>query len=162
MVTQKKPLNSVAIGVGVLSVILLIAIAAIYLNYNSLLNGKDSKINDLNAQIDVLNSQTADMQNQINSLKGANVIGVNLKATDDRPYFGTPDLHVTGYVCNVGNNIAPNIYLHVVGYQSGGVKAFDTTITVGTLGGHEWQGVDSKISYTGNAITNYDITPQWG
>jgi uncharacterized protein HemX len=49
--TQKKPVNTVAIGVGVLCVVLLIAVIAIYLNYTSMLNGKDSEINSLKTQL---------------------------------------------------------------------------------------------------------------
>lgn len=49
--TQKKPLNVVAIGVGALCVVLLIAIMAIYINYNSMLVNKDGEISSLKDQL---------------------------------------------------------------------------------------------------------------
>lgn len=76
--TQKKPLNTVAIGVGVLCFVLLIGIMAIYLTYNSMLRDKDAQIESLNTQIASLGGQpnpntsteVSDLQAQIASLQG--------------------------------------------------------------------------------------------
>jgi DNA repair exonuclease SbcCD ATPase subunit len=89
---QKKPINSVAIGVGAICVVLLIAMMAIYLNYNSMLQAKDAQINSLSnqlanagiqpnpnqtpsdtgdkdSQIATLQNQIADLQSQIANLQ---------------------------------------------------------------------------------------------
>ena len=84
--SQKKPINTVAIGVSVLCVVLLMAIFAIYLNYNSMLQNKDSEIQSLKNQLadaglepnpnqDITpdtsdkDAQIANLQNQIANLQ---------------------------------------------------------------------------------------------
>jgi len=65
MATQKKPLNSVALGVGVLCVILLIATIATYFDYSTMVTNRDSQITDQSNQIDSLNTQINDMQTSL-------------------------------------------------------------------------------------------------
>lgn len=127
---------------------------------NSQLTQKNSQISSLNAQIATLNSQVSDLTNQLNTLKAPNVVKVNLKADDTRPFLQGTYLHVYGYLCNVGTNQANNIQLHVVAYQNS-VKAIDTTISVTALGGEGWTNVDSQVSYTGGALTSSTVTPTW-
>jgi len=74
------------------------------------------------SQIETLQSQITTLQNQINVLVAPKLIKVNLKTDDNRPWFGTPYLHVYGYICNVGTNTAYNSNIHVVAYQSGGLR----------------------------------------
>lgn len=85
---EKKPINKVAIAVGVLCVVLLIAMMGIYLNYNSMLQNKDSEINSLKSQLanngitpnpsptpnpntgsSDKDAQIADLQNQVSNLQ---------------------------------------------------------------------------------------------
>jgi hypothetical protein len=47
----KKPLNSAAIAAGVVCVILIVAIMALYFNENALLTNKDSEISSLKTQL---------------------------------------------------------------------------------------------------------------
>lgn len=49
--SQKKPISKVVVGVSVLCVVLLMALFAIYLNYNSMLRNKDSEILSLKSQL---------------------------------------------------------------------------------------------------------------
>jgi chaperonin cofactor prefoldin len=100
--SEKKPINKVAIGVGVLCVVLLIAMFAIYLNYNSMLRDKDEQIASLNTQIaslggnpnpntstevSDLQAQIASLQNQVNDLqsqlsqKNADINSLNSQIT---------------------------------------------------------------------------------
>lgn len=65
--SQKKTINSVAIIVGVLCVVLLIAMMVIYVNYNSMLQNKDSEIADLQNQIANLQSQLNQKDSDLNS-----------------------------------------------------------------------------------------------
>ena len=66
MTIQKKPRNSVAIGVGVLCAILLIAIAAIYFDYSSIVTNRDLQITDKSNQISSLNTQVSNIQTWLN------------------------------------------------------------------------------------------------
>jgi hypothetical protein len=71
----KKPLNIVAIGVGVLCFILLMALVAIYFDYSSIVTSKNNQIStlqtELNGNVTALataNSQIASDQTQINAV----------------------------------------------------------------------------------------------
>jgi hypothetical protein len=108
-----------------------------------------------------LQDQIASLQGQIVNLEGPTLVEVNLKSDDNHPFLDGEYLHVYGYICNVGNNTAYNCKLHVVGYQSGGVVAFDTYIILGTIYGYSWTSVDGSITYSGSSLTNWAITPQW-
>jgi hypothetical protein len=101
------------------------------------------------------------LKSESDALKAPKLIKVNLRADDNRPFLATPYLHVYGEICNVGTNRAYNCKLHVVAYQSGGVVAIDTYITLGSIGGESWTSVDSKIYYSGSALVSWTITPEW-
>jgi len=103
-------------------------------------------------------SERDNLWRQIDSLKAPKLIGVYLKASDSRPFLQTPYLHVYGYICNVGTNPAYNSKIHVVAYQSGGVVAIDTYITLGTIYGESWTSVDSKVYYSGSELTSHTLT----
>ena len=128
---------------------------------NSQITSKNSQISSLNSQINSLNAQITNLQNQIDALEVPKLIKVKLLASDDRPWLQTPRLHVYGCVCNVGTNIAYNSKLHVVAYQSGGVVAIDTYITLGSIYGESWTNVDTNVFYSGDALTSWSITPEW-
>jgi Tfp pilus assembly protein PilN len=127
----------------------------------SQLTQKNADINSLNSQISSLTSQINSLNSQLDSLKAANVVEVNLKSDDSRPFLGTPNLHVYGELCNVGTNTANNVKLHVVAYQSGGVVAIDTYILVGSMNGESWTSVDGAPTYGGGSLTSWTITPEW-
>ena len=216
--SEKKVVGrSIAIGIGIICVILLIALVGVVANYTSIISGKDNsmvtkdsqiqtltsqknqlqtwldgnktlltqtqtwltgnltlintlntqitnlqdQISGLNSQISSLNAQITDLQNQIDTLKAPKLIKVNLRADDNRPFLGTPYLHVYGYVCNVGTNTAYNSKIHVVAYQSGGVVAIDTYIILGTISGESWTSVDASPTYGGGALTGWTLTLEW-
>jgi cell division protein FtsB len=121
----------------------------------------NSQINSLNAQITSLQNQITDLENQINTLKAPKLIKVHLMSDDNRPWLGTPYLHVYGYVCNVGTYIAYSSKIHVVAYQSGGVVAIDTYITLGTIYGESWTSVDSNVYYSGSGLVSWALTLNW-
>lgn len=128
---------------------------------NTQITNLQNQIASLNSQISSLNAQIASLQSQINALEAPKLIKVNLKSDDNRPFLGTPYLHVYGEVCNVGSNTAYNCKLHVVAYQSGGVVAIDTYIVLGTISGESWRTVDASPTYGGGALTSWTITPEW-
>jgi uncharacterized protein YoxC len=121
----------------------------------------ESEINDLTIQIINQQATITSLQNEINTLKAPKLIKVNLRADDNRPWLGTPYLHVYGYVCNVGTNTAYSSKIHVVAYQSGGVVAIDTYITLGTIYGESWTSVDSNIYYSGSELVSRTLTLEW-
>jgi chaperonin cofactor prefoldin len=143
--------------------------------YNSQVNSKNSQItslqnqisnlnsqiNSLNSQITSIQKQITDLQNQINTLSAPKLIKVHLMSDDNRPFLGTPYLHVYGYVCNVGTNTAYSSKIHVVAYQSGGVVAIDTYIALGTIYGESWTSVDSSVYYSGSGLVSWALTLNW-
>jgi len=120
-----------------------------------------NEVDDLNSQIQSKNAQIASLQNQLADLQAPKLIKVNLKSDDNRPWLGTPYLHVYGEICNVGTNTAYNCKLHVVAYQSGGVVAIDTYILLGSISGQSWVSVDGSPTYSGGALTGWSVTPEW-
>ena len=129
--------------------------------YDSQIASLQNQISNLNSQINSLNAQITNLQNQINSLKAPKLIKVDLRAEDNRPWLQTPYLHVYGYVCNVGTNTAYNSKIHVIAYQSGGVVAIDTYITLGSISGESWTRVDTNVYYSGSALTGWTLTLEW-
>jgi len=128
---------------------------------NSQITSLQNQISNLNSQINSLNAQITDLENRIDSLKAPKLIKVHLMSDDNRPWLGTPYLHVYGYVCNVGTNTAYSSKIHVIAYQSGGVVAIDTYIILGTIYGEIWGSVDSAIYYSGSALTGWSLTLEW-
>ena len=50
------------------------------------------------------------------TLKAPKLVKAHLMGGDNRPWFGTPYLHIYGYIVNVGTETAYNCKLHVVAY----------------------------------------------
>jgi len=185
--SEKKVVGrNVAIVLGIICVILAVGLVGAVANYTSIISGKDSTIatknseiankdsqisnlqtwlngnvSNLNSQINSLNSQISDLQNQVTNLQAPKLIFVNIQANDNRPWLATPYLRVRGEICNVGTYTAYNSKIHVVAYQSGGVVAIDTYITLGTIYGESWTSVDSNIYYSGSALTGWTLTLEW-
>jgi len=104
------------------------------------------------------------LKSDIDALKAPKLIQVHLMSDDVRHvYPWDPDhhLHVYGYVCNVGTNTAYSSKIHVVAYQSGGVVAIDTYITLGTINGESWTSKDSSIYYSGSELVSWTLTLEW-
>jgi len=189
--------KKIAVGLGALSIVLVIALAGVVAYFsmfsNSLINSKESEINELVTTKSNLNSQVFDLQvastdlhSQISDLEAANghlndqikdlnaqienlkapcLVNVGLGAADEgtRPPFA-PNLHVTGYVCNVGTNAAYNAKLHIVAYFASGATAIDTYLPLGNgiiSGGTPVQ-VDLNVTYTrAGTLASWKMTPQW-
>jgi hypothetical protein len=174
-VGEKKVVSrNVVIGLGALCAILLVALVYSFVNYTSVLRDKDSLIDSLNAQIVALGgnpSQSqggsdkdaliAALQDEIDSLKAAKLVSMNLKAEDNRSIVQTPYVHVYGYVVNVGNNTADDAKIHVILQQSGNVVAKDTYIDLGSVGGEAFVSVDTKVYYEGNEIALASLVLEW-
>jgi hypothetical protein len=105
------------------------------------------------------NSEYDSLQSSYNALRAPLLIGI-LSTDDYRPWYGGASLHVYGNVVNVGRDTAYNAVLYVEAFQ-GAVLTFNTTISLGTITGISFATyVDSSISYTGNALTQWHIWSQ--
>jgi len=125
------------------------------------LESRELEAEALKAQVEALKAQVAELQSRLEALRGARLIMVNLKGEDARPFLGNPYLRVYGAVCNVGLETAYNSRLHVVAYQADGVVAIDTYVILGDVEAGTWRNVDAKIYYTGGALANWTMTPEW-
>ena len=173
--SEKKVVSrNVVIGVGALCVVLSIALVYSVVSYALMLRDKDSLIDSLNAQIVDLGGQPgqtpsgsdkdaliAALQDEIDRLRAAKLVSVNLKAEDNRSVVETPYVHVYGYVVNFGNNTAGDAKIHVVLQQSGGVVANDTYVDLGSVGGESVVSVDTKVYYEGSEIVLASMVLEW-
>jgi hypothetical protein len=168
---KKVVSRNVVIGVGALCVVLSIALAYSVVSYALMLRDKDSLIDSLNAQIVALGGQPqgggdkdaliAALQDEVDSLRAAKLISVDLKAEDNRSVVETPFVHVYGYVVNVGNSTADDAKIHVVLQQSGGVVANDTNVDLGSVDGKSFVSVDAKVYYEGSEILTASMVLEW-
>lgn len=126
-------------------------------NYVSIHSHSNLEYAILENQIANLQDQTNSLQTQINHLKSAKLILVNLYGTDIRLPLTPPYFYVEGEVVNVGTDYAFNCKLHVILYQ-GAIVAIDTYLELGTIIGEGYTTVDSKITYLGGEITSQSIT----
>jgi hypothetical protein len=69
-------------------------------------------------------------------------------------------LYISGEVWNVGTDIARNCKLHVTLYR-GGTVVKDTYIELGTINPATFREVATNIYYTGVALTNWTIIPEY-
>jgi chromosome segregation ATPase len=139
-------------------------IASLNSTYNNYVNDHsytNEQYQNLQNQITSLNAQITSLQSQIANLQAPKLIEVNLKSDDNHPIFGTEYLHVYGEVCNVGTDTAYGSILHVVAYQSGDVVAINTYIWLGTISGESWKSIDASITYSGDSLTSWTITPEF-
>lgn len=92
--------------------------------------------------------------------RGPYVILVDAHWQDHRPFIGSPELILTGYLVNIGGQPAYNVVLHVTFYQGNVVTKKD--IIIGTIGPYGWYKLDEHIGYSGSAITNVEVRVTWG
>lgn len=129
--------------------------------YEAELSSLREELNDREAEVELLKARVAELQSRLEAFKGGKLVMVNLKGEDTRPLLGNPYLRVYGAVCNVGFETAYNCRLRVYAYQTGGVVAVDTYVILGDVEAGAWKNVDVKIYYSGGALVNWTITPEW-
>jgi len=109
-----------------------------------------------------LQNETAELEDQLNQLsqEGPRLV-TRLGASDMRfNYTGQETrLYISGEIWNVGTSAARNCRLHVTLYQ-GGTIAKETYVEVGTIDVGSYVDVASNVYYTGNALTNWTLTPE--
>jgi hypothetical protein len=110
-----------------------------------------------------LESETAELKNQINQLnQKAPKLVTRLGASDLRFNYTGQEIrwYISGEVWNVGISVARNCKLHVTLYQ-GTIVAKDTYIELGNIDVGMYANVSSNVYYTGNALTDWTVTPEY-
>jgi hypothetical protein len=109
-----------------------------------------------------LENETAELEDQLNQLsqEGPKLV-TRLGASDMRfNYTGQETrLYISGEIWNVGTSTARNCRLHVTLYQ-GDAVAKDTYVELGNIDVGSYVDVASNVYYTGNALTNWTLTPE--
>jgi hypothetical protein len=137
-------------------VALAIALIAVVLYYNNLVNQNILYMDRLIDEKAELQKQVGQLQSLYNSARVSKLIGT-LNAVDSRPIFQTSRLRVYGNVVNVGSDPANNAVFYVEGFQ-GAVLAFNTTINLGTISGESFAVyVDENVFYSGSPLTQWRI-----
>jgi len=126
---------------------------------NAALKGQASELRTLTS---TLENETAELEDQLNALsrEGPRLI-TRLGASDMRfNYTGQETrLYISGEIWNVGTSAARNSRLHVT-LNQGGTVANDTYVELGTIDVGSYVDVASNVYYTGNALTNWTLTPE--
>jgi hypothetical protein len=91
------------------------------------------------------------MQNQITALNKAQLNAINVKWTDNHPWFSTPYIVVSGTVFNSGIISASSAYVTINIYSSTGSLLKSQAVLLGTIAGKNYQNFEETISYTGDA-----------
>jgi len=97
------------------------------------------------------------------NLTAAKLIKMGMHWTDNRPWFGTPYVRVTGYIVNVGIEIAYDCEVAVKLYRDG-VLVATQIIYFGDIHGRDWwcdRYIDQNFYYPGPPITSVTIIPSW-
>ena len=109
-----------------------------------------------------LENEIAELEDQLTQLgqEGPRLV-TRLGASDMRfNYTGQETrLYISGEIWNVGTSAARNSRLHVILYQ-GVTVANDTYVELGTINVGSYVDVASNIYYTGNALTDWTLTPE--
>jgi hypothetical protein len=112
-----------------------------------------------------LQNRRATLQNQLSqpnpSQEKPPTLVTRLGARDMRYNYSGQDLrlYISGEVWNVGTVAAQNCRLHVTLFQGENV-AKDAYIELGTINAGSYVDVARNIYYTGEALTNWTITPE--
>ncbi len=135
--SEKKVVNrDIAIGIGVLCVVLLAALVGAVFIYTSMLNNKDSQIADLQSQVEFGNStidRLTAIVNLSNSTIWVNNESINQPAGNSSYTSWSFSVSYAGYVVvDVPSSSIPNTYVEL-SYSWNGVN-YDNTVNVGSGG----------------------------
>ena len=76
------------------------------------------------------------------------------------PWSGVIRFYISGEVWNLGTGAARDCRLHVTLYQ-GETVANDTYVELGTINAGTYVDVATNIYYSGEALTNWTIIPEY-
>ncbi len=123
--------------------------------------GLKVQASELSALSSVLDSETAELKDQLNQVgqEGPKLV-TRLGARDMRFNYTSQEtrLYISGEIWNVGTSTAYNCKLRVTMYQ-GVIVANDTYIELAIINAGAYIDVASNVYYTGTALTNWTLTP---
>ena len=126
--------RTVAIGLGIVCIILLVGLVGTIIVYSSIIDNKNNKISDLDQQITSLSLQVADLTSITNLTKST--VWLNFKNVSIQAGYENVWNFIStyaGYISvQVFSSTADNIYVRV-NYASHGVN-YDNQINVGMSG----------------------------
>jgi hypothetical protein len=170
--TEKKGIERAKVGPVVSAI--LVAILAIsniwlYIEYDDYVathshtNTEFSNLND--KYWDVYANYTVEnwWHHYYKNQSAAELKKIGVSCQDVRPWYGTPHVRVTGYIVNVGNEIAYNCEVEVRLYRHDLIVTTQI-ITLGDIHGQDWwcdRYIDKNIYYDGPSITWVTVTPSW-
>ncbi|MCZ2808331.1 MAG: hypothetical protein O2V44_03145 [Candidatus Bathyarchaeota archaeon] len=147
--------RTVAIGLGIVCIMLLVGLVGVILVYSSMIDSKDDAISDLNQQITSLNSQVADLTSIANLSKS--MYWLSFKNVSIRAGYENVWNFISkyaGYVSvQIFSSTADTIYVRV-NYHSHGVH-YDNQINVGMGGTAVFPVLPAPIQIS---IGNVDMT----
>ena len=155
--TTKTVNRKVAIALGILCVVTLVALNFSVITYYTEMNNKNNQIQTLNDQIVNLQTQVAN-----GTLPTAKLITVGMEYIDNRTDISAPFLEVTGYVCNVGTNTANNCALHVSATRIDDSTGIDNSATLESVPAGNYTKIDIQFPYHGTPLTAFNSNLEWG
>jgi len=150
--SQKKGIGKVEIGLIVSVILVVILIVSNVWTY-TIYQDYISTHSHSNSQYDVIKDER-------DTAKAPKLLTLSVRSKDEKPWLGTPHLHIYGEVWNVGDYTAHNCKLNVIAYQ-GSVKAIDTQISLGQIYGENRKTIDEDVYYSGEALSSWSITASW-
>ena len=157
MTQTTKTVNiKVAIALGILCVVTIVALNfSVYTYY--------TEMNNKNSQLQTLNDQIVDLQTQIanGTLQAAKLIEIDMKFTDNRTDISKPFLQVTGYIYNTGLSSANNSVFHVTATRTDNAQVIDSSTNIGTIEAGTYTKIDIQIPYNGTPLVEYSDNLEW-
>jgi hypothetical protein len=164
--TGRTVSNKLVLVFAAMFAIMLVTLSFTLAYYNSEVNKKDTQISQLNAQLDDVEIQIANLTQTYNNLTimapSPRLVSIpmGMNCTDNRVNAAAPFVQVTGYVVNVGTAKAEGCTIHMYAVR-GNSTVIDTSVSINSLdaGAHEW--VNVEFPYSGEALTVFTSNLNW-
>ena len=164
--SEKKTVRvNVAVALGLICVILLINFAWTATNYQTILDRKDSKIEQANAQLTNLNAQYQEsllenraLTQQVAGLQSVRLWEINFKWEFNEPTSGQHFLRFTGTFFNSGTSAATDVKVDVW-ISNGNNSVASYRVDFGEVPAQGYLNFEKVLNYTGHTDTyNYMVT----
>jgi len=164
--TGRTVSNKLVLVFAAMFAIMLVTLSFTLAYYNSEVNKKDTQISQLNAQLDDIQTQIANLTQTYNNLTimapSARLVSIptSINCTDNRINAAAPFVQVTGYVVNVGTARAEGCTIHMYATR-GNSTVIDSSVSINSLdaGAYEW--VNVEFPYSGEALTLFSSNLNW-
>jgi hypothetical protein len=156
--TENKPVSKKVFSIlAILCIAALIGLNISVITYFSDINAKNETITQKDQQIIDLQTQIANLT----AATGPKLVSIGLQYTDNRTLTNSSFLHVTGYVCNVGNARANNCVIRISAIQNGNITAIDTSAVISAIEAGAYKLIDIQFPYAGQPLIAYSAYLDW-